>query len=155
MPEKTMDAIKLLEQDHKKVKGLFKEFEGMSDRAHARKMDMYRTIRMELEIHTKLEEEIFYPEAKKVDEEMIAEALEEHHVVDVLLEELGRIDPGQDEFDAKMTVLQENVEHHVEEEEKELFPKVQKKLKGDMLSTLGERMMRRKEELMRAHERAA
>jgi len=154
MPE-TMDAIRLLEQDHKKVKGLFKEFEGMSDRAKERKMRMYRTIRMELEIHTRIEEEIFYPVARGVDEEMIAEATEEHHVVDMILRELEGIDASEDSFDAKMTVLQENVEHHIEEEEGELFPKVEKKIKKDQLSQLGEQMMQRKEMLAREMERAA
>jgi iron-sulfur cluster repair protein YtfE (RIC family) len=154
MPE-AMDAITLLEQDHRKVKELFKEFEGLTDRAKAHKERMYETIRTELEIHTKIEEEIFYPAARRVDEDMIAEAIEEHHIVDRLLKELKSTEAGDEQFDAKMKVLMENVEHHVEEEEGELFPTVRREMKGDRLSELGSEMMERKKELMRRAERAA
>src|SRR5687767_14774328 len=85
MAERNMDAITLLEEDHKKVKQLFREYEGLGDRAMKRRHDLYMKIRHELEVHTKLEETIFYPAVRSVDEEDVAEAVEEHRVVDRLL----------------------------------------------------------------------
>jgi iron-sulfur cluster repair protein YtfE (RIC family) len=98
----------------------------------------------ELKIHTKIEEEIFYPAVREIGtskaEEMIDEAFEEHHVVDLVLAELPKVDPEDERFHAKMTVLSELVEHHAEEEEDELFPMAEKKLGKDRLQMLGEQM---------------
>ncbi|MEA2640801.1 MAG: hypothetical protein QOF51_2195 [Chloroflexota bacterium] len=149
MAEKMMDAISMLEQDHRKVEGLFKEFEGKGDRAAKAKMDLARAISEELEVHTKLENEIFYPAAREVAEEMVAEAYEEHHVVDGILEEIGAMPEPNEQFDAKMLVLKEQIEHHVEEEEKEMFPKVKRGLGKERMDQLGEQMMQRKQALMR------
>jgi hemerythrin superfamily protein len=149
MAEKQMDAIELLEKDHKAVKKLFREFEGKTDRAHKGKLDLYATIRQELEIHTQIEEQIFYPAVKEIASDMVAEAMEEHNQVDRLLEELHGMDPGDERFDAKMTVLIENVEHHADEEEKEMFPKVRKPMGAERLRQMGMQMMEMKEQLMR------
>ena len=157
MPDKAMDAITLLEEDHKKVRKLFRDFEELGDRATKTKLELAQKIDTELVIHTALEEEIFYPGVQNEAEEMIAEAIEEHNVVDRLLLEIRDLSPEDEAFTAKMTVMMENVEHHADEEEKELFPTVKKAMGMDAMRTLGERMARRKTELMREHgvERAA
>jgi hemerythrin superfamily protein len=146
-----MDAISLLEQDHKKVRALFREFEGLTERAHKTKQRLADRIRTELMVHTAIEEEIFYPGVESHAEEMIAEAIEEHNLVDRLLLEMRNLSPDDEQFTAKMTVMMENVEHHVEEEEKELFPTVKRAMGMDAMRMLGERMARRKAELTRQH----
>jgi len=146
MAERSIDAISLLTDDHKAVKKLFREFEEANERSKGR---LAEQIREELEIHTQIEEEIFYPETRSAAEEMIAEAIEEHHVVDALLMEIEELEPGALEFDAKMKVLIENVEHHAEEEEKELFPKVKKAMGEEAMRDMGQRMSRLKTELKR------
>jgi len=145
MAEKAVDAIKLLTDDHKNVKQLFREFEGLTDRAMKRRSDLYMQIRHELEIHTKVEERFFYPVARQVTEDLVPEAIEEHHVVAQLLHELSGMDPSDERFDAKMTVLIENVEHHAEEEEKEMFPSVKKELSSARLLELGAQMAQGKQ----------
>jgi len=154
MPERAMDAISLLEEDHKKVRQLFREYEGVGERGLKTKQKLADQIRNELVIHTAIEEEIFYPAIQDTVEDMVAEAIEEHNVVDRLLLEIRDISPEDDVFDAKMTVMMENVEHHADEEEKEMFPKVKKAMGMDMMKTLGERMSRRKTELMRENRAA-
>ncbi len=158
MAEKTnrsMDAITLLTEDHKKVKELFRKFEGLGERGFKSKQKLADQIRGELVVHTAIEEEIFYPAAQDHAEEMVAEAIEEHNVVDRLLLEIRDLSPEDEAFDAKMTVMMENVEHHADEEEKELFPTVRRAMGMEMLQTLGERMARRKTELAREQKAAA
>ena len=146
MPEKKIDAISLLEEDHKKVMGFFKDFE--KARAENRKQELYEAIRQELTIHTTIEQEIFYPACQEDQEEDVAEALEEHHIIEDLLHELESFGPSDEEFDAKMTVMMENVEHHAkEEEEKKMFPQAKKDLGMERLRELGDRMERRKMEI--------
>ena len=146
-----MDAIKLLTDDHKKVKALFREYEGLSENAHKARQRVVEHVFRELEVHTRIEEEFFYPaiEGKADDEaeEMVHEAHEEHHVVDVLMGEMRQLEPDNPEYAAKFTVLMENVEHHADEEEKEMFPRGKKLLRDD-LDTLGQHMEQRKEQLM-------
>jgi hemerythrin-like domain-containing protein len=151
MPEKMMDAITLLEEDHKKVRKLFRDFEALSERSTKKKQELADKIRSELVVHTSIEEEIFYPGVQDKVEEMIAEAIEEHNIVDRLLLEIRELTPEDEAFTAKMTVLIENVEHHAEEEEKEMFPAVKKAMGMEAMRSMGERMMRRKMELMREH----
>jgi hemerythrin superfamily protein len=144
---KSQDAIALLKEDHRAVEKLFKEFE--SAKGEGRKETLARKICLELTIHTKIEEEIFYPACQgKVDEDLLKEAFVEHDSAKLLVAEI-EAGSGQsdDYFDAKVQVLSEQVEHHVEEEEKELFPEVRKAeidLKG-----LGEQLAERKKELMK------
>lgn len=148
-----MDAIKLLKDDHKKVKGLFREFESAGERAYQTKQRIVTTVIHELTIHSALEEEIFYPavaaKGSKDEKAMVAEGLEEHHVVDVLMNELKGMDPQDEQYVAKFTVLIENVEHHIEEEEGEMLPDAPRKL-GDDLERIGDQMLARKEQLMAA-----
>ena len=144
-----MNAIALLETDHKHVKGLFEEFRSAGERAFKTKEGIADTVFAELKVHTRLEEEIFYPAVRQQGGEladMIAEGLEEHHVVDVLIAELEALDSDEEQYEAKFTVLMENVEHHVEEEEGELFPKAEKALRSE-LDRLGDQMSARKEQL--------
>ena len=155
MADSKMDAISLLKDDHKNVKQLFRDYEGLGDRAMQRRQGLYKKISTELEIHTMIEEEIFYPAAREADDEMVAEAIEEHNVVKRLLQELEGMDPSDERFDAKMTVVIENVEHHAEEEEQEMFPEVKKKIDTAQLSQLGAKMMDRKQQLMRQLSAAA
>jgi hemerythrin superfamily protein len=108
------------------------------------------TIMTELTVHTTIEEEIFYPATKPLSEdttETVAEGVEEHHVVKNLMTEIRELEPGSEQWVAKMTVLVESVEHHAEEEEQELFPDVRSKLDADARATLAEQMEARKAEL--------
>jgi hemerythrin-like domain-containing protein len=145
-----MNAIKMLKGDHDRVQELFKEFEAAGERAYEKKRGIAEQVFTELEIHTRLEEEIFYPavqaRAGQEGEELIAESLQEHHVVDVLMREMRKLDPGNDAYQAKFQVLMENVEHHIEEEEGEMFPMASERL-GDTLDSLGAQMGERRQEL--------
>lgn len=146
----TPDAIKMLIEDHDKVKALFDEFEKMKkkqDDDEEAKQLIVESACAELTIHAQLEEELFYPAAREAvdDEDLLDEAEVEHATAKQLISELTEMKPGDELYDAKFTVLSEYVKHHVEEEEKELFPKV-KKAKLD-LKSLGEEMQERKQEL--------
>jgi hemerythrin superfamily protein len=119
-------TLDLLRDDHKKVKKLFEEFEEATK--SAAKQDIVDTALEELEIHAQVEEDLVYPalRPKMGDEDLMDEALEEHHVAHVLIAELKQMKAGDERFDAKFTVLAENVKHHIKEEETEIFPKAQK-----------------------------
>jgi hemerythrin superfamily protein len=135
------DAVSVLKTQHREVEGLFKRVLG-SDDARTRQ-DLCQQISRALTMHTKIEEAIFYPAVRSLGTEetetLIDEALEEHHVVDLVLEELPRIDPRDDRFEAKMTVLSELVEHHVKEEEDDMFKRAQA-LGKNRLEELGARL---------------
>jgi len=143
------DAIALLTKQHKEVADMFDEFENMSDRATTSKKKLVEKICEQLIMHTAIEEEIFYPavrEASKETEDMVDEAVVEHASAKDLIAQLQEADPGDDLYDAKVKVLGEQIEHHVEEEEEEMFPKV-RKLKLD-LEQLGQEMAARRDELL-------
>jgi len=144
-----MDAFNLLKADHRKVEELFEELESASGQA---KMRVFQQIKTELELHTHIEETIFYPalEKPKQTHDLTLEAYEEHNVVKKLLQELGRARTANEEWEAKAKVLQENVEHHVEEQENELFPKASSALGADEIETLGEQMEAEKERKQRS-----
>jgi hemerythrin superfamily protein len=138
-----MDAITLLKDDHRTVEQLFKRFEQAGERAHVQKRQIVDRIIEELSVHAAIEEQVFYPVARAavpVTEQIVLESLEEHHIVKWLLSELADMDPAHERFDAKVTVLIENVRHHVEEEEGEFFPKVREQLGRNELADLGETM---------------
>ena len=134
-----MDAFNLLKADHKKVAGLFDQLESASG---ANKLSVFKQIKTELELHTHIEEKIFYPALEDPEEthDLTLEAYEEHNVVKKLLQELGRARTANDEWEAKAKVLRENVEHHVEEEENELFEKAEKVLDEEEIEELGQQM---------------
>src|SRR3954468_785349 len=123
---KTQDAIALLKEDHRAVEKLFKQFE--SAKGEGRKEKLARRICMELTVHTRIEEEIFYPACKgKVEEDLLKEAYVEHDAAKLLIAEIEAGSGQSDEFfDAKVQVLSEEIDHHVKEEEGELFPQVRK-----------------------------
>ena len=149
-----MEATALLKKDHATVKALFKKFEDAGDRASQTKQRLFDEIKADLEAHTAVEEDIFYPAMQKVRskevQDMVLEAIEEHKVVKTLLEEIAQLTPDDAEFDAKMKVMQENVEHHADEEEEEMFPKAKEHLSEERRTELGEQMETRKEALKAA-----
>jgi hemerythrin superfamily protein len=137
-----MKATDLLKKQHRQVEKLFKQCEKTEDAGERR--ELMEQIGSALKLHTKLEEEIFYPAVREMGtskaEEMVDEAYEEHHVVDLVLAELPKVDPEDERFQAKMTVLSELVEHHVDEEEDEMFPMAEKKLGSERMKELGQQM---------------
>jgi hemerythrin superfamily protein len=136
-----MDAITLLKADHHTVEQLFKRFEQAGDRAHVQKRQIVDRIIEELSMHAAIEEQVFYPVARAAvpdTEDIALESLEEHHVVKWLLSELVDMDPAHERFDAKVTVLIENVRHHAAEEESDFFPKVREHFGRNELADLGE-----------------
>ena len=142
-----MDAFSLLKADHRKVEELFEQLEAADGKS---KLQVFAQIKMELDLHTHIEEKIFYPaiEKPKPTHDLTLEAYEEHDVVKKLLRELSRAKTASEEWEAKAKVLQENVEHHVEEEENELFPKAADVLGEDNVEALGVRMETEKERQM-------
>ena len=147
-----MNPIELLKNDHDEAKELFKQYEKAGDNALAKKLALFEQIRDALTVHMDIEETIFYPAVKAVRDEKVKdevrEADEEHHVVKLLLAELEKMNLSDEQFDAKLTVLKENVEHHIEEEEDELLPDAKKKLSSELLEQLGDEMEERKEALL-------
>lgn len=138
-----MDAITLLKKDHSTVEQLFKRYEKAGDRAYVEKRDIVDRIIEELSRHAAIEEQLFYPAAREhVDDvdDIALESMEEHHIVKWELAELERMDPRDERFDAKVTVLIENVRHHVEEEESDFFPKVRDEIGRKDLGELGDAM---------------
>lgn len=136
-----MDAITQLKADHKTVETLFKQFEKSGDGAKVAKRDIVERIIKELSVHAAIEEQVFYPTVRKeVDgvEDEVLESLEEHHIAKWVLSELDGMDPSDERFDAKVTVLIENVRHHVKEEESELFPAVRAALGRKRLNEIGD-----------------
>lgn len=122
------DAIALLEADHAKVKDLFEQFEALSDRSKVSKKKIADQICMELSIHAEVEEQVFYPAVRGPvkDEDLMDEAIVEHASAKELIAQIMEMDPDDDLYDAKVKVLSEQIEHHVGEEEGEMFPKVRK-----------------------------
>jgi hemerythrin superfamily protein len=143
-----MDAFSLLKADHRKVEDLFSQLESARGQA---KLRVFEQIKSELELHTHIEETIFYPalEKPKQTHDLTMEAYEEHNVVKKLLQEMSRARTPNEEWEAKAKVLQENVEHHVEEEEGELFQKAEAALSEEDVETLGEQMESEKERKQR------
>ncbi|MBC3918465.1 hemerythrin domain-containing protein [Undibacterium sp. CY18W] len=142
------DAVSLLKQDHKNVKALFSKFESLGDKALVSKKKIARQICLELTKHTIAEEEIFYSAMRKVGEDtrdMMDEATVEHAAAKDLIAQILAMEPGDDLYDAKVKVLSEQIEHHVKEEEAEMFPKA-KKAKLN-LTALGEAIQERKNEI--------
>ena len=143
-----MDAITLLKEDHKKVEKLFKRFEKAGDKAYTTKRAIVDSIIEELSVHAVIEEELFYPVTRATvpeTEDIALESLEEHDIVKWVLNDLDSMSPENERFDAKVTVLIENVRHHVEEEEGEYFPKVRDELGRKALNELGDALMAAKE----------
>ncbi|MEV4389140.1 hemerythrin domain-containing protein, partial [Micromonospora sp. NPDC049580] len=138
------DAIVLLKEDHKEMRRLFKAFQDAEEGPASQRQKLVNQILEALTVHTYLENEVMYPEVRRLLpdlEDDILESYEEHHVADVLCAELASMDAGDERFTAKTTVLIENVTHHVEEEEEEWFPKVREALGRKQLQEIGEKMI--------------
>lgn len=149
-----MDAITLLTDDHKKVKALLAELAGTTNRAEKTRTELLARIAKELKVHTTIEEEIFYPAFKQAgeksdDAKLFFEAMEEHRAAgDLVLPDLLKTSVTTDQFGGRAKVLKELVEHHADEEEKEMFPRAKALLGKDALVELGDRLAARKQELM-------
>lgn len=139
-----MDAIQLLTSDHENVRKLFDQFRSAAEEDDESEMrSIQEQIFDELETHTRIEEQVFYPAIRDLDgeelDDTVDESLQEHHVVDVLMREI-RVLKDLDVYKAKMTVLIENVEHHADEEEDEMFPDVRERMSQEELDELGSRL---------------
>ena len=136
----TSDAIVLLKDDHKEIRRLFREFQRAGDKATKTKARLVGQIIERLTVHTYTENEVMYPEVRALLPELeddVLESYEEHHVADVLCMELSAMAPDAEHFDAKTTVLIENVSHHIEEEEQDWFPKVPRAWAASSFRTSG------------------
>jgi hemerythrin superfamily protein len=136
-----MDAIALLKADHKTVEQLFRKYEKAGPNAHKLKRKLVDQLVHELSVHAAIEEQVFYPAVRARAQELgsnVLNALEEHHVVKLVLAELDAMPPEAERFDAKVHVLMENVRAHVLEEETELFPAVKKDFRPQELRTMGD-----------------
>jgi hemerythrin-like domain-containing protein len=144
-----MDAIKLLKDDHDKVKKLLEQLDSTTERGVKTREELFGKVKEELTVHEAIEEEIFYPALRDhpKTKELVLEAYEEHHVVDVVMAEIAQVPYDDETWGAKLTVMKENVEHHIEEEEDEMFKQARQVFGSDELEELGSRMQARKDEL--------
>jgi hypothetical protein len=150
--EVAMDALQLLKHDHDEMKKLLTELERTTERGTKTREQLFTKVREELTVHETIEEEIFYPalKAHPKAKELVLEAYEEHGVVDMVMAEIQGLPFDDERWGAKFTVMKENIEHHIEEEEKEMFEQARKVFDRDELEALGERMASRKQQLMAA-----
>ena len=146
-----MNAIAMLKADHDKVKKLLDELETTTERGVKTRAELFSTIKGELTIHEVIEEEIFYPalKAHPKAKDIVLEGYQEHHVVDLLMGELEDLDVADESWGAKAIVMKENIEHHIEEEEGEMFDKARQVFDRQELEELGSRMADRKESAQR------
>lgn len=137
-----MNAFTLLKEDHKKVAGILEKLDATTERGVKTREELFTQLKNELDIHAEIEETIFYPVLEKHEEtrDITLEGIEEHRIVKELLAELDAMAKDDEVWTAKMTVLKESVEHHVEEEEDEMFPKARKALTEEEIEALGTRM---------------
>lgn len=147
-----MNAFTLLKADHKKVAGILEKIDSTTERGVKTREELFTRLKTELDVHARIEETIFYPVLKKADEtrDITLEAFEEHRLVKQLLGELDTMGKGEEQWTAKFTVLKENIEHHVEEEEGEMFKKARKVLSEEEADILGERMEKARDEQLKA-----
>ena len=143
-----MDALRLLKDDHDKMRKLLTELESTTERGVRTREELFSRIKGELTIHEVIEEEIFYPALKEHPKakDIVLEGYEEHHVVDTVIAELEGLPVDDESWGAKAKVMQENVEHHMEEEEGEMFQKARQVFDREELDELGTRMEQRKAE---------
>ena len=137
-----MDALSLLKADHDKVKKMLADGEQTTERAEKTRQELFDTLKAEMMLHERIEEEIFYPALKEHPKakDIVLEGFEEHHVVDEIMGELEATDVTDETWGAKFKVMKENIEHHIEEEEGEMFKQARQVFETDELEQLGERM---------------
>jgi hemerythrin-like domain-containing protein len=141
-----MKATSLLESQHRKVEALFKKLQSGRSDAESTLEELANS----LAAHMAIEQELFYPRVKEVDEDLVNESYEEHAVAELALKRLIATSPEDEAFAARATVLEELIHHHVEEEEKELFPKIEKAIDEELLTQLGKDMKARFDEVFEA-----
>lgn len=149
-----MNAIELLKQDHNKVSRLFQKVKGSEEDKHK---ELFEQIKQELEVHTHIEETIFYPKIReeKELEDIVLEGIEEHHQAKIFLRELANLTENSEKFEPKLKVLMEDITHHVQEEEGEMFPKVEKIFDAATLEDLGKQMEEEKKSYKKSHSASA
>jgi hypothetical protein len=147
-----MDAMELLKNEHEQVKKILEEIDSTTERGVKARAELFTKFKSEMTIHERIEEEIFYPRLTEQakTKEIALEGFEEHHVVDMVMAELDDVPFDDETWSAKFTVMKENIEHHVEEEEGEMFKLARQALESDELEELGARMEARKKELQGA-----
>jgi hypothetical protein len=152
-----MDAMSLLKEDHEKVKKILGELESTTERGVKTREELFTKVKEELVVHEAIEEEIFYPALKEhpKTKEIALEGYEEHHVVDTVMAEIEGVAYDDEKWGAKFKVMKENLEHHIEEEEGEMFKQARQVFDEDELAQLGESMLARKQELIRQQASAA
>lgn len=148
------NAIDLLQEDHEKVRAMLAELSSTSNRAAKKRNELLQKIKKEVSMHARIEEEIFYPAFRdsSADEskQLYHEATEEHRAVEeFVLPDLEETEPTSEEFQGRVKVLKDMIEHHAEEEEQEIFSKARKAFSKEELEELGERMFARKKELQK------
>lgn len=142
------DVIKLLKQDHREVKKMLDELEDTTERATTKRKDVFARVQSELRLHELVEEEIVYPAFREKSKlkDIVLEGYEEHHVVDLIMNEVAGEPVTDETWGAKLKVMKENVEHHIEEEEGKMFPQARKLFSEEELEDLGRRITARKEQ---------
>ena len=137
-----LDALKLLKEDHDRVKKMLAEGESTTERGEKTREELFARLKSDLEIHERMEEEVLYPALKSHPKarDLALEGYEEHHVVDTILAELEQTPPSDEQWGAKFKVAKENLEHHIEEEETQMFPKARNAFSDDELEQMGTRM---------------
>ena len=149
-----MDAIELLKADHDKVDRLFQKVKATEESEH---QALFEKIKAELEVHTHIEETIFYPKLKEEEElkDIVLEGIEEHHQAKIFLRELSNLVEDSNKFEPKLKVLMEDIQHHVQEEEGEMFPKVKKIFDAATLQELGKRIEAEKQNYKKSNQASA
>lgn len=149
-----MNAIELLKEDHKKVNHLFGKVKATEEGEHR---DLFEQIKQELEIHTHIEETIFYPKMKEKSEleDIVLEGIEEHHQAKVFLRELSNLTEDSEKFEPKLKVLMEDITHHVQEEEGKMFPEIEEIFDEATLQKLGAEMEQEKQKFKKTYQAAA
>jgi hemerythrin-like domain-containing protein len=150
-----MNVFDILKEDHKKVAGIFEKLEPTTERAVKTREDLFARLKTELDVHALVEEKVLYPALEQIEEtrDMALEGFEEHRIVKQLLAEMDDMSKGSEEWTAKLTVLKENVEHHVEEEENEMFKKARAALNKELIEELTRRVEAEKTKQMAVAQR--
>lgn len=152
-----MNAIELLKNDHDKVESIFEKLEPTTERAVKTREELFTQLKQELDVHAHIEEKIFYPRLKEEDEleDITLEGIEEHHQAKMFLRELASLSDDSEKFEPKLKVLMEDITHHVQEEEGEMFPKVEKIIGKAELEKLGKQMEEEKKNFQKSQKASA
>jgi hemerythrin superfamily protein len=142
LKETRMDALTLLKEDHDRFKKLLAEGEDSSERARVGRSKLFEDLKRQIQVHERMEEEVLYPALKQHPKakDIVLEGYEEHHVADLIISEIEDTDPGDERWAAKFKVLKESLEHHIEEEEGDMFPKARRIFDDEQLEELGAAM---------------